>query len=331
MLQVALALSCLAGCCCAPGRAALSSRTIPICARAGIIGRAGRPSAFTTYASVSSASLTAIARTRAVFMRVHADEIPQPDVDEAIIQPDDDEAIVERGSSLMASGRSKTCSARSTAGRTRCVMATLPPRPSLPPAWSFIASKLPDDIRAVLEDMVKQMEDKVMQMEDKVKLINEFNEGMVKQMEDKVRLINESNVGMVKQMEDKVKLINESNDKLIAAKDEVIIAKNERIVKMEHDAQEINEFKDKWIVKMEHEVREAEARRLKDLGHYQVVYELRDTFDWLLRCAYPGTITGGCYTPQPMPALDAKNAVLKELEETRMVEDEAGRSADGPQ
>ncbi|KAG8467387.1 hypothetical protein KFE25_000703 [Diacronema lutheri] len=268
MLQVALALSCLAGCCCAPGRAALSSRTIPVCARAGIIGRAGRPSAFTTYASVSSASLTAIARTRAVFMRVHADEIPQPDVDEAIIQPDDDEAIIERRSSLMASGRTKTCSARSTAGRTRCVMATLPPRPSLPPAWSFIASKLPDDIRAVLEDMVKQME-------DKVTLINEFNDKLIAAKDKTI-------VQLQHELEDK----DESNDKLIAAKDEVIIAKNERIVKMEHDAQKINEFKDKWIVKTEHE---------------------------------------------PMPALDAKNAVLKELEETRMVEDEAGRSADGPQ
>ena len=206
-------------------------------------------------------------------MRVHADEIPQPDVDEAIIQPDDDEAIIERRSSLMASGRTKTCSARSTAGRTRCVMATLPPRPSLPPAWSFIASKLPDDIRAVLEDMVKQME-------DKVTLINEFNDKLIAAKDKTI-------VQLQHELEDK----DESNDKLIAAKDEVIIAKNERIVKMEHDAQEINEFKDKWIVKMEHEVREAEARRLKDLGHYQVVYELRDTFDWLLRCAYPGNLS----------------------------------------
>ncbi|KAG8467385.1 hypothetical protein KFE25_000701 [Diacronema lutheri] len=292
MLQVALALSCLAGCCCAPGRAALSSRTIPICARAGIIGRAGRPSAFTTYASVSSASLTAIARTRAVFMRVHADEIPQPD---------DDEAIIERRSSLMASGRTKTCSARSTAGRTRCVMATLPPRPSLPPAWSFIASKLPDDIRAVLEDMVKQME-------DKVTLINEFNDKLIAAKDEVIIAKNETIVQLQHELKDKAK----SNDKLVMAKENLIADKNERIVNMEH------------------KVREAEARRLKDLGHYQVVYELRDTFDWLLRCAYPGTITGGCYTPQPMPALDAKSAVLKELEETRMVEDEAGRSADGP-
>jgi len=73
-------------------------------------------------------------------------------------------------------------------------MATSPPRPSLPPAWSFIASKLPDDIRAVLEDMVMQMEDKVrlidksndkliitkdriiVQMEHEMEKINEFNE-----------------------------------------------------------------------------------------------------------------------------------------------------------
>jgi hypothetical protein len=214
-------------------------------------------------------------RMRAVLMRVDADEISQPD---------GDEAVVGKRSYLMVSGRAKACAARSFAGRTRCVMATLPPRPSLPPYWSLIASKLPDDIRimveAVLEDNYQRLEDKFLAKDE-----------LIVRMKEEVKLINESKNELIVRMKDEVKLINESKDELILAKDELIVRMKDEVKLINESKDEVIVAKDELIVQMKDTINEAKAGRLRDLRQYQVVYELRDTFDWLLRCKYPGDLS----------------------------------------
>ncbi|KAG8467200.1 hypothetical protein KFE25_000516 [Diacronema lutheri] len=124
------------------------------------------------------------------------------------------------------------------------------------PDWSSIASKMPDDIRivveAVLEDNWQQLEDRVKQMEDEAKLTNERKD-----------------------------MVIESKDKLIAHM-EYMQKLNEKLIAHGRDMQE-------WT---ESRLEQAKVKRLDDLRRYQIVYEPLDTINWLLRGLYPWNRSG---------------------------------------
>jgi hypothetical protein len=233
------------------GSAQLSSRALPACAPAGVIGFACRPSAF--MARVGSAQpLTETRREHVVRVRPSQRPCPTRSLPRApcllapsgstravvitdsheISQTVDDIVLaknkVDGAKShriLAATGRAGGCSARVFSGRTRFVMAASSSRNFLPSVWSVLAGKMPDDIRIIVESL----------------------------FEEKL----------------------EYKKELLALKDKLL------------------EEKDKWLDKneellamLEVALNDLKVQRLQELGQYQVVYELRDTFDWLLRSLY---------------------------------------------
>jgi hypothetical protein len=166
---------------------------------------------------------------------------------------------------ILASGAASSF-ARLPMGKTRCVMAASSSA-RLPRLWPLLADKLSDEIRPLVESTF------ISALEEKDKMLEIVLENKDKALEEKDKMLEIALKDKVKTLEDKDKAL-EDKDKML----EIVLEAKDQLLKA----------KDKALEDQNKQIIDGDIRYVKAMQEIHVIYELRHTFDWLLRSVYPG-------------------------------------------